>query len=125
MTTNPLHLPAPELLLRAGLAISFLYPALHALTDPYAWVGYFPPFLLSLAGEHTILMLHVWGAIEVVLALWVLFARNVFIPSTIMAVALMAVVIANPAQFPILFRDVTIALAAGALAWMHRPKHGA
>lgn len=125
MTTNPLHLPAPELLLRVGLAISFLYPALHALTDPYAWIGYFPPFLLSLAGEHTILMLHVWGAIEVVLALWLLFARHVFIPSTIMAIALMAVVIANPAQFPILFRDVTIVLAAGALAWMHRPKHGA
>lgn len=125
MTTNPLHLPAPELLLRVGLAISFLYPALHALTDPYAWIGYFPPFLLSLAGEHAILMLHVWGAIEVVLALWLLFARTVFIPSTIMAIALMAVVIANPAQFPILFRDVTIALSAGALAWMHRPKHGA
>lgn len=122
---NPLHLPAPELLLRVALAVSFVYPALHALTDPYAWIGYFPPILLSAAGEHTILMLHAWGAIEVLLVLWVLFGKKVFVPSAVMAFALFAVVVANPGQFPILFRDISIALAAIALAWMHRPSHGA
>lgn len=118
---NPLHLPAPELLLRVALAISFLYPAAHALIDPYAWVGYFPGFLLDLAGGNDMLMLHLWGAIEALLAAWVLFGRRVLVPASIMAVALMLVVIANPAQFPILFRDISLALAAAALAWMHRP----
>ncbi len=122
--TNPLHLPAPELLLRVGLAISFLYPAFHALIDPYAWIGYFPAAILDAAGDRSLVLLHAWGALEAVLAFWVLFGKRVFVPSVVIALALFAVVIANPAQFPILFRDITIALGAIALAWMHRPHAG-
>jgi len=108
------------LLLRAGLAFSFIYPAVSALFDPYSWIGYFPPLLLDLVGNDE-LVLHVWGVFEVALALWVLFGKHLFIPSMLMGLALMAVVLVNPGQFPILFRDVSIALAAFALAWMHRP----
>ncbi|HRH55271.1 MAG TPA: hypothetical protein PK609_00165 [Candidatus Paceibacterota bacterium] len=121
--TNPLHLPAPELLLRVALALSFIYPALSALVDPYAWIGYFPGFLITAVGGHELLLLHAWGVFEVLLAVWVLFGKRVFIPSSIMALALVLVVVANPGQFPILFRDLSIALASGALAWMHRPTH--
>lgn len=121
--TNPLHLPAPELLLRTALAVSFVYPALAAIVDPYSWVGYFPTFVLSLIPIDVMVLLHLWGAFEVLLALWVLFARNVFIPSLVMTIALVLVVVANPGQFPILFRDLSIALAGAALAWMHRPGH--
>jgi len=120
---NPLHLPAAELMLRIGLALSFIYPALSALVDPYAWIGYFPSAVLTLASGNDLLFLHVWGTCQVLLALWVLFGTRIFVPSIVMAIALVLIVIANPAQFPILFRDLSIALAAGALAWMHRP-HG-
>lgn len=119
--SNPLHLPAPELLLRIALAFSFAYPALAAVFDPYAWIGYLPAVASTLAPGMEMLLLQIWGLVEIALALWVLFASRVFIPSTLMMLGLLAVVVANPGQFPILFRDLSIALAGAALVWMHRP----
>ena len=119
---NPLRLPLPGLLMRLAVAFAFLYPAAAAWFDPYSWIGYFPGFLLSLAGSNEELLLHAWGAIEVLLALWVLFAVRVYIPSILMALALLAVVVVNPGQFPILFRDISIALAALSLALVNWQK---
>ena len=112
--------PLPELLLRLGVAFSFLYPALSALSDPYSWLGYFPGFILSL-GIEPLILLHVFGAVEVVLALWILLGKNIFIPSLATVVMLLAIVLFNLSQFPILFRDVSIALMAIALMYMHHP----
>ncbi len=122
---DPLRLPLPGLLMRLAVAFSFLYPAVAAWFDPDAWIGYFPGFLLDLAGERAELMLHGWGALEIALSLWVLFGVRVYVPSVIMAALLMAVVVANPGQFPILFRDVSIAFAALSLAAVNYRKHGA
>lgn len=116
---NPLKLPLPELLLRSAVAFSFLYPPIAALSDPDSWTGYFPGFVLSL-GIDALTLLHVFGAIEGVIALWILFGKKVFVPSVVAAVLLMAIVVFNGIQFPILFRDVSIALAALALAFMYR-----
>ncbi len=121
---NPLTLPLPGLLMRLAVVISFVYPAVAALFDPYAWLGYFPGFLLSLAGAHELLLLHAWGIFEIALALWVLFATRVYIPSIIMAALLMAVVLLNLPQFDVLFRDISIALAALSLAAVNWKKYG-
>jgi len=121
---NPLRLPVPGLLMRVAVAFAFIYPAISAWFDPDSWIGYFPGFVLDLAGSNTEFLLHGWGLLEIALALWVLFGVRVYIPSTIMAVALIAVVIANPGQFPILFRDISIALAALSLALVNKHKHG-
>ena len=121
---NPLRLPLPELLLRIGLAFSFLYPALHALSDPYAWIGYFPSALVTFVPVHEEVLLHIWGAVEVVLAVWVLFGKRILIPCVAMAIALTAVILANLSQFVILFRDVAIALMAIVLALLDRERHG-
>lgn len=118
---NPLALPVSELLLRIAIALSFLYPPIAALSDPYSWIGYFPVFVTALAGDQTLLLLHAFGALELLIALWILFGKNVFIPSLIATVMLLAIVLFNLPQFPILFRDISIALAALALAFMHRP----
>ncbi len=120
---NPFRLPLPELLLRIGIAFAFLYPPLAALSDPDAWIGYFPGFLLAL-GVDPLTLLHIFGALESVIALWILFGRKVFVPSITAAVLLIAIVAVNGIQFPILFRDVSIALAAVALALMHHPRYG-
>ncbi|HWH16667.1 MAG TPA: hypothetical protein VNU25_03730 [Candidatus Paceibacterota bacterium] len=117
---NPLALPFPELLLRAALAFSFVYPAIHALIDPYAWVGYIPGFVLGILPLGEVTVLHLWGAIEIALALWVLCGRRILIPALAMGLALLAVVLSNLSQFAILFRDLPIAAIAFALAWMHR-----
>lgn len=121
---NPLRLPLPGLLMRLAVAFSFIYPAVSAWFDPYAWIGYFPAFALAIAGNHAELMLHAWGALEILLALWILFAVRVYVPSIVCALALLAVVIVNPGQFPILFRDISIALAALSLAVVNWQKYG-
>lgn len=121
---NPLSLPLPGLLMRVAVAFAFIYPAVDAWFNPDSWIGYFPGFVLAIAGSNTELLLHSWGAIEIALALWVLLGTRVFIPSIIMAAALLAVVLANPGQFPILFRDISIALAALSLALVNKRKYG-
>lgn len=110
------------MLLRLSVAFSFIYPAVSAIWDPYSWIGYFPSFMLSATGANSFLLLHAFGAVETLLALWILFGKRVFIPSLIAAVMLLAIVAFNLPQFPILFRDISIALAALALAALHAPK---
>ena len=121
---NPLRLPLPGLLMRVAVAFSFIYPAVSAWFDPYAWIGYFPGFLLDVAGANAELMLHGWGILEIALALWILFGRKIYVPSAIAAIALFAVVAVNPGQFTVLFRDISIALAAVSLALINYKKYG-
>ena len=114
------RLSPSEQLLRLALAFSFLYPAVSAVLDPYSWVGYFPTFLSDAIAPHQVILLHTFGVVEVVLALWILGGRRVRVPALLMAAMLIAIVLANPAQLSVLFRDLALALAAGALA-MRRP----
>lgn len=112
-------LPLTEILLRVGVAFSFLYPPIAALADPDSWIGYIPAFVLSL-GLDPFALLHAFGLLEVALALWILIGKRIFIPSIVATLLLLLIVGFNGAQFPILFRDVSISLMAFALAWMHR-----
>lgn len=112
-----------DLLLRLGVAFSFLFPPVNALIDPYSWVGYFPSFVRDLGPE--MLLLHVFGVVEVVLALWILSGRRIFYPSLAAAAILALIVLANLGDFQVLFRDVSIAAMALALAALRRPKAAA
>ncbi|MGE5541055.1 MAG: hypothetical protein ACM3TU_02095 [Bacillota bacterium] len=111
------RLSLSELLLRAALTLSFLFPPIDALFDPYSWVGYFPTALSDLVAPHQLILLHTFGILEIALALWLLFSRRARIPALIMAVILLAIVAANTAQLSVLFRDVALALVALALAF--------
>lgn len=110
-----------HLLLRAGVALSFLYPPLDGFSNPDNWIGYFPSFISSIPVDAHILLLG-FEAIEVIIALWLLSGWKVRIPAVIAALMLLGIVAFNAAQFPILFRDVSIALAALALAVLPRPE---
>lgn len=113
--------PLWEWCLRGAVAFAFLYPPLAALSDPYSWVGYFPGFLLDAVSPSELMLLHIFGALEVALAVLILLMRRPWLPALAAAVILIAIVVVSPPQFPILFRDVSIALAAFALASYHRP----
>ena len=113
---------APELLLRLGVAFAFLYPPVNAIIDPYAWVGYFPSFVRDMGPE--MILLHVFGVVEVIIGLWILSGRKVFLPSAVATVMLLAIVVFNLGDFQVLFRDLCIAAMALSLALMHRPGKG-
>src|SRR3990167_6807314 len=99
-----------NLALRIGVAFALLYPPLNALIDPLAWIGYFPPFMRGFVPDEV--LLHAFGIVEVLLALWLLSGWRAHIPATVMAVLLFAIVVLNQGQFPVLFRDFSIAMMA-------------
>jgi uncharacterized membrane protein YphA (DoxX/SURF4 family) len=111
----------PSLLLRIALAFSLAYPAIDAWSNAPAWLGYLPEFVYALPIEAT-LALHIFGAIELVLAAWLLWGRYVLVPAAATALLLLAITLVHWGQMDILFRDLSLALAAVALAMLHSPK---
>ena len=109
-----------SILLRLGLAFAFLYPAIAAFFDPTSWIGYFPQFIKE-AISNEILLLHSFGAIEVILALWILSGWKIFYSSAIAAFFLLAIVAFNWPQLDILFRDISIVAIALTLAVKSSP----
>jgi len=96
-----------NLVLRGGTAFAFLYPPINAIFDPYAWIGYFPLFVKGYVPDEV--LLHTFGVIEVILALWILSGRRIFWPSTVATAMLLGIVVFNPTNFQVLFRDLAIA----------------
>ena len=108
-----------NLVLRIGLAFAFLYPPINALGNPESWIAYFPSFVRSMAeqiGMSDVLLLHTFGVVEVIIAIWILSGWRVFWPSAAAAVMLLAIVFFNTNNFEVLFRDIAIAAMAIALA---------
>ena len=108
-------------LLRAGIAFAFLYPPFAALQDPIAWAAYFPSFIEALPLD-LFLVLHAFGALEIIIGLWLLWGRNLKVPAILAAVLLLAIVGFNLNGFGVLFRDISIALGAFALAFLPEPR---
>ncbi len=106
-----------DLLLRGGVAFAFLYPPINAIWNPYSWLGYFPSWAFGYVPDEV--LLHGFGLIEVVIALWILSGWRIFWPSLAAAAMLLAIVVVDFYTFEVLFRDVSIAAAALALALMH------
>ena len=107
------------LLLRIGVAFAFLYPALSALYNPLAWIGYFPAFTLGIVPDTV--LLHVFGVIEIIIGLWILSGRKIFIPSTLATIMLVAIVTFNANLMDVVFRDLSIAAMSAALAILSYP----
>jgi hypothetical protein len=101
-------------ILRVGLAFAFLFPPLNALLNPYAWIGYFPEFTRGFVPDEV--LLHAFGVVEVALALWLLSGKRIFTPSALMFLMFISIVAFNPGQFEVLFRDLSLAAMALALA---------
>lgn len=106
-----------NLVLRAGLAFAFLYPPFSALSDPDSWLGYFPSFMHGIVPD--MVLLHGFGLIEVIIALWLLSGWRIFWPSVAAACMLLAIIFFDRADFEVLFRDLSIASIAIALALQH------
>lgn len=104
-----------ELLLRFGVAFAFLYPPVAAYLDPFSWIGFFPQFLRDTVGNDT-LLLHSFGVFEIVVALWILFGKNISIPSLLAAATVAGIIVFNWSAMDIVFRDVSILTMALALA---------
>ncbi len=106
-----------DAVLRAGVAFAFLYPPISALSSLESWIGYFPPFMRGIVPDAT--LLHTFGVVEVIIALWILSGKRIFWPSMAGAAMLVGIVVFNMNNFEVIFRDLAIAAGALALAITH------
>jgi uncharacterized membrane protein len=113
-----MFLKKPQVLLRIGIAFAFLYAGVAGFIAPENWIGYFPPFVQHLAPAG--LLIGLWGTAEIILALFLLFSKNVFWPALVAAALLLGVTVTNLALLDVVFRDISILFAALALAVMAR-----
>lgn len=101
-------------ILRAGVAFAFLYPPIDALFDPYSWIGYLPHFIRGFVPD--MVLLHSFGILEVLIALWILSGKKILLPSLLALAILVAIIILNLQDFQIIFRDIPIAMMSVILA---------
>jgi hypothetical protein len=102
------------LLLRLGLAAVFGYAAIASLVSPDDWIGYLPHFATALVPG--VLLLKLFSAYELVLALWLLWGRYMRAAGIVSAMTILAIVGSDIKLFAITFRDLPIAAGAVALA---------
>lgn len=107
---------APQLLLRAGLAVIFLYAAISSFANPQDWVGYLPPILTDHVDGDTVL--HIFSVYEIFLAVCLLIGLYVRYVALLCAATLAGIVFSNFSLFQITFRDIALIFSALALAAM-------
>ncbi|MES2225670.1 MAG: DoxX family membrane protein [Patescibacteria group bacterium] len=120
MSPTPIPYTTGFLLLRLGVAFAFIYPPIAAISDPVSWASYFPRFVSALPIDTTIL-LHAFGVLEVVLALWILSGKRLRVPAIVMTILLLGIVLFNLSDLSVLFRDVALAFATLSLAFLPTP----
>lgn len=111
------------LILRIGVAFAFLYPPISALSAPESWIGYFPSFLFGYVSDE--ILLHTFGVVEAVIALWILSGKYIFWPSVAACAMLVGIVAFNMPNFEVVFRDLSIAASAAALALLAKTRQKA
>ena len=100
-------------LLRAGLALVFLYASVNSFLSPQDWIGYFPQFIRDIVP--TSILLPVFSVYELALAAWLLSGLYTKYAALLAAATLAGIVVSNFALLPISFRDMALILAALAL----------
>jgi len=103
-----------SLLLRIGIAFSFIYAAIFSFINPISWIGFFPKFLQASA------VLVTFSIYEISLALLLIFNKKTYCIAILSALTMLGIVIFNLGALDIVFRDVTILLASIALAILSR-----
>ena len=99
-----------SLLLRIGIAFSFLYAAIFSLINPTSWIGFLPKFAQSAT------ILTTFSIIEIALAIWLISNKKIYYASITSSLLFFGMIIFNLGALDIIFRDITILLATIALA---------
>ena len=103
-----------------GLATVLLYAAFDSFTDPEEWIGYFPHWMRGIVSDS--LSLNSFSIFEIALSFWLLSRKYLFYSGIICALLMLGIVVFNPSQFGVTFRDIGIFFAALALSALNYKK---
>lgn len=104
----------PALILRIGLAFSFFYAAIAGFISPESWVGWLPEFVRSES------WLTLFGISEIIMGIWLLSGYRLFYCAASSSAMLFGIVVFNFGAIDVVFRDISLALSAVALAVLAR-----
>ena len=106
-----------DFLLRAGVAIVFLYAGISSFLNPSSWIGFIPQFIRNIIPETIFLPL--FSISEFGIALWLLSGKKTLYAAGIAALTLLAIIFFNVGALDIVFRDTAIFFAAMTLVVLH------
>ena len=107
-----------SILLRLSLAFAFGYAAISELMNPDAWLSFFPSWLGQIWPLSNWLI--IFAATEILLALWIMSGEKLFWAGLTAAAVLFAITLSNLFAMDIVFRDLSLCLAAMALAVLNK-----
>lgn len=107
------------LVLRIGVAFSFLYATTASFIDPQSWIGWFPSFLRDVINDTA--LLQIWAIYEIITGIWIISGVKIFWPSLLASFSLIGLILCNFNSMDVIFRDVTILSATIALAIKNAP----
>ena len=106
--------------LRLALAFAFLYSPIAAFFYPDNWIWFVPDFVGTFVPK--LLFMQVFGVVEILIALGVLFLKNPTIPAILACLILAGIIVLDWSAFDATFRDVSILLAGVGLIILHQKK---
>lgn len=107
----------PSLFIRLGMAFVFTFAAVSMSLSPESYANYLPTFTRGILPAAV--MLHIFGAFEVLLSLWLLSGKWLLVSSGLATLTIFSLTIVNLDSFPVLFRNVSIFFSGLALVAMH------
>lgn len=112
---------AASLLLRVGLAFTYIYASIDAFRKPDLWLSFLPEFMLKLAPFPDITVLHLLSVVQLVIAAFLIF--KILLPYTaiVSALFLTGIIVTDLDAFLITFRDVPLVLASIAIILLDPP----
>ena len=113
---NIAHNKTSALLLRTGLAVVFLYAAVSSFKTPLDWTSYLPHFLTSSISAVT--LVKIFAVYEIILGLWLVSGFYLKWAATLCALTLAGIVVVNPHDLIVTFRDIGLVFAALALVFI-------
>ena len=109
-----------SILIILGLVIVFLYAAIDSFLSPSEWVGFFPFWMRKIVPVGV--LLPAFSVFEIFLSIWLLSGKYIFYAAIVAGITLFGIIVFNPSQFDITFRDISPLFAAAALAVLNRGK---
>jgi uncharacterized membrane protein YphA (DoxX/SURF4 family) len=102
------------LLLRLGLVVVLTYAAVSSLMHPDQWVGYLPSFIEKMHSATS--LLKVFAIFEILLSVWLLSGKSIRYAALLVALLLLGIILAQPGDLIITFRDIGLLFMTLALA---------
>lgn len=101
-------------LLRLGLIVVFVYAAVGSLMHPDQWVSYLPSFIEKMHDATS--LLKVFAIFEILLSIWLLSNKFIRYAALLAALLLLGIILVQPGDLIITFRDIGLLFMALALA---------